>query len=65
MTKDGFWRIISKCAELCDCCPVQIEGKTEGCMENCAESLKSLYERLERESNDKARTDYWENPKVL
>lgn len=51
MTKDEFWRILEDCADLCDCCPVQIEGKTKECTGRCAEALRSLYERLEREEN--------------
>lgn len=52
MTKQEFWKLIANCIESCDYCPVQIAGKTEGCSENCSESLNNLYERLESGSND-------------
>lgn len=65
MTKQEFWRLIANCIESCGYCPVQIEGKTEGCIDNCSESLSHLYERLECKSlnnygsnNSNARKDF-------
>lgn len=52
MTKQEFWRLVANCIESCDYCPVQIAGNTEGCSDNCSESLNHLYERLESGNHD-------------
>lgn len=52
MTKQEFWRLVANCIESCDYCPVQIAGNTEGCSDNCSESLNNLYEQLESGSYD-------------
>ena len=52
MTKQEFWRLIANCIESCEYCPVNIAGNTEGCSDNCPESLNHLYERLRGENND-------------
>ena len=53
MTKQEFWKMLGYVFEHCDITCVNCPAcGDEACATSCEQALKSVYERLERESND-------------